>query len=100
MASTSTDSVEGDSNLVSTKSSRFLWNACSSETQRDRIDIKQQAVLDALRLGQKVRSEVTTRLENRNKRPGIEDLADWVERFGKLTRDQSLPSTVSNTILR
>lgn len=99
-ASAPTNSVEDDPTLKSTKGPCFLWGTCSDESQRDRINIKEQAVLDGLRLGQKVRSEVKTWIENENQRQGIEDLADWVEQFGKLIQNQSVPSMVSNTILR
>lgn len=68
------------------QSSSFLWKNCSKASQRDRVDIKQQAVLDGLRLGDKLSSKLRSQTNNGNQGKGTDELADWPERFGEFIK--------------
>lgn len=103
LASSSTKGVEEGSSLKSTipsQDSPFLWKVCSKSPQRDRVDIKHQAVLDGLRLGDKLSSDLRARINNTNQALGIEELADWPERLGKFIRHFCAPQTISNMKIR
>lgn len=60
--------------------SPFIWQNCENEDRRDRLDIKQQAVFDALRLGDTIVDKWKKWHENQ----GTEtpELAYWVKKFG------------------
>lgn len=62
--------------------SAFLWKTCTDLVERDRVDIKQQAVLDGLRLGEKLSSILKNRINGQNQGLGAEELADWAQQFG------------------
>lgn len=60
--------------------SLFLWRNCESADQRDRVDVKEQAVFDGFRLGDTIvkkwrKLHETQATENT-------ELADWVKKFG------------------
>ncbi|KAG6361351.1 hypothetical protein INS49_009576 [Diaporthe citri] len=61
--------------------SPFLWKNCANESQRDRIDIKQQAVFDGLRLGEKISSILRSRYDERQDGTGALELSDWDKQF-------------------
>jgi hypothetical protein len=65
------------------KRSTFLWKTCVDSSQEDRVDIKQQAVLDGLRLGERLSHILTSQTHHQNEGLGAEELADWPEQFGK-----------------
>lgn len=62
----------------------FLWKDRANLDERDRVDIKQQAVLDGLRLGERLRSILRNRIDVKNQGLGAEELADWADQFGEL----------------
>ncbi|POS71353.1 hypothetical protein DHEL01_v210255 [Diaporthe helianthi] len=66
-----------------TKPSLFLWKACTDVAELDRVDIKQQAVLDGLRLGGKVRNILRNWINDKNQDHGAENLEDWAKQFGR-----------------
>ncbi|KAK7714534.1 hypothetical protein SLS64_003485 [Diaporthe eres] len=100
-ASSSTKGVGGDSSLKSTRPSQnsaFLWKLCSNEPQQDRVDIKQQAVLDGLRLGEKLSSILRTRINGRSQGIGLEELVDWPKRFDKTKHLYEVPHSTIGVI--
>lgn len=66
------------------KPSPFLWKVCADVAERDRVDIKQQAVLDSLRLGEKARRILRSRTDGQNQDHGAQGLEDWAQQFGEL----------------
>lgn len=64
--------------------SPFLWKNCVNGNQRDRIDIKQQAVLDGLRLGEKISSVLRSRYDGGADRTGALELTEWDKQFSEL----------------
>lgn len=83
-----TDAIMGE--LETPNESPFLWQNCENEDQRDRVDIKQQAVFDGLRLGHTIADKLRKRHE---KQPAEfpQLLAKWLKAFGQW--HQSYPST-------
>lgn len=72
--------------LKSTAASKnvpWLWKDCANFAERDRIDIKQQAVLDGLRLAEKISCILRNRKDGENQILGAEELGDWTEQFGR-----------------
>lgn len=58
-----------------------------NETERDRVDIKQQAVLDALRLGERLSNILKNRIKDKDHGMGTKDLAEWETQFCKCEKD-------------
>ncbi|KAJ0108184.1 hypothetical protein J7T55_000149 [Diaporthe amygdali] len=97
-ASKSTNDAEVDSNLEPTPApnvSSFRWKTCMNETERDRVDIKQQAVLDALRLGERLSNILRSRINDKDGAIMTEDLEEWEAQFGAVKESYETPhSTV------
>lgn len=86
-ASESTKGAEVDSSLKPTGTSKkmpFLWKDCASMAEQDRVNIKQQAVLDGLRLGERLSSILRYRIDGKNQSLA-DELVDWAEQLGKFT---------------
>lgn len=82
----STNGVGAASSLSSAgaqKSATFLWNTSGELSQEDRVDIKQQAVLDGLRLGQKLSCILRNGIDRQNRDAVPQELADWADQLGK-----------------
>lgn len=75
--------------------SPLLWKNCANESQRDRVDIKQQAVLDGLRLGEKISSILRSRCDGGKDKAGALGLSDWDKQFGELPEIASFTATDS-----
>ncbi|KAG8170125.1 hypothetical protein KVR01_000870 [Diaporthe batatas] len=88
--SSSSRVVDGASSSKPTeapKPSGFLWKDSEDLTQRDRVDIKQQAVLDGLRLGEKVSRILRSRTDGQNQDDGAQGLEDWAKRFESFIKE-------------
>lgn len=84
--SSSAKSEGAGSCSISTAASKnlpWLWKGCANLAERDRIDIKQQAVLDGLRLGEKLSCILRNHKDGSNQILGAEELGDWTEQFGR-----------------
>jgi GTP-binding protein EngB required for normal cell division len=89
-----TESIMGK--LENPRRSPFFWQNFENEDQRDRVDIKQQAVCDALRLGDTIASKLR-KLQNENQGIEIPELAYWVKKFG--LSQQSQPGPLQSLII-
>lgn len=77
----------GSISTAASKTLPWLWKGCVNLAERDRIDIKQQAVIDGLRLGEKLSCILRNRKDGSNQILGAEELGDWAEQFGRLMTD-------------
>lgn len=68
---------------AASKNLPWLWKDCANLAERDRIDIKQQAVLDGLRLAEKISCILKNQKDGENQILGAEELGDWTEQFGR-----------------
>lgn len=101
--SSSTKDVGVGSCLKSTGTSGkapFLWENCANLIERDRVDIKQQAVLDGLRLGERLSSILRNSINGENQALGAEELADWVEKLGRFILDYYALLPLNNMVPR
>lgn len=89
-ASSSATSEGDGSCLKSTAASKnlpWLWKDCANLAERDRIDIKQQAVLDGLRLAGTLSCILRNHKDGGNQILGAEELGDWTEQFGRFMKN-------------
>lgn len=61
--------------------SPFLWKNCENENQRDRVDIKQQAVCDGLKFVERILN-ILRNWQNQNKGIEIPELTSWIRDAG------------------
>ena len=106
-ASSSTSHMELDSirdSIETPQEPQFLWKNCANKSRRDRIDIKQQAVLDGVRLGETITSILRRRYNGGEDRTEAVELSDWDKKFGEfleflgsLTTTNSVPDAVKDS---
>lgn len=65
----------------------FAWQICKDENERDRVDIKQQAVLDGFRFGDRVLSKLKKWVAGEEEHPtqpiGVEAIKKWIKAYSK-----------------
>lgn len=62
--------------------SPFLWRNCENKEQRDRVDIKQQAVCDGLKFGETISRALKSWHSENNQETEVPELMNWVKDFG------------------
>lgn len=62
--------------------SPFLWKNCENENQRDRVDIKQQAVFDGLQFGENIATTLINWHKEKKQTRWIPGLTDWIKNYG------------------